>query len=132
LARGGTRAFVALRQALGRNSPSLRLLRRIFRRRQGLQTERVNLSSQILGQSSIYQALAGDAIQAFEALGYHKHGKMTLAPFTRALMSTMFGAIVVNLQLLRSEGLIELRSQAIGYGSHNMASLYSYTRFAIF
>ncbi len=92
----------------------------------------MDLPGQILGQGGVYQALTGNPVQAFETLGYHKNGKMTLAPFTCALMSTMFGAIVVNLQLLRGEGLIELRSQAIGYGSHNMASLYSYTRFAIF
>lgn len=68
----------------------------------------MNLTSQILGQGGIYQALARDAIQPFKALRYHKHGKMTLAPFTCARMSTMFSAVVVNLQMLRGESLIQL------------------------
>lgn len=83
-------------------------MRRIFGRRQGLQAKRMNLTSQILGQGGIYQALARDAIQPFKALRYHKHGKMTLAPFTCARMSTMFSAVVVNLQMLRGESLIQL------------------------
>jgi hypothetical protein len=68
----------------------------------------VDLPGQILGQGGIYQALTGHAVQAFKVPGDHKDGKMTLAPFTRARMSTMFSAVVVNLQMLRGESLIQL------------------------
>ena len=44
LARGGPRAFAALRQAPKGNSPSVRLLRRIFGGRQGLQAQGMNLA----------------------------------------------------------------------------------------
>ncbi len=50
------------------DSLSLRIFGRIFRRRQCLQAEGMNLSGQILGQGGIYQALASDTVQAFEAL----------------------------------------------------------------
>jgi hypothetical protein len=75
-------------------------------------------TGQFFRQGGSDQALAGHPVQPFKVRRDHKHGKMTLAPFTRARMSTMFGAVVMNLQLLRGESLVELRLQAVGYDSH--------------
>jgi hypothetical protein len=99
------------------------LLRRMFGRRQGVQAQGMDRTGQFFGQGGIDQALAGHAVQAFKAPADHTDGKMTLAPFPCARMSTMFGAVVMNLQLLRGKSLVELRPQAVGYDSHILPHL---------